>query len=79
MQVVEKNVRKKSLNTWYEAQLLNDNGKSKKVYCYISPRVSDSVWVPVHVAVQMTLVCIMHLMYMYIFYPHSNFKFVSTL
>jgi hypothetical protein len=41
MQVVEKNVRKKSLNTWYEAQLLTDNGKTKRVYCYISPRVRD--------------------------------------
>ena len=41
MQVVEKNVRKKSLNTWYEAQLLTDNGKSKRVYCYISPRVRE--------------------------------------
>lgn len=43
MQVVEKNVRKKSLNTWYEAQLLTDNGKSKRVYCYISPRVRKGV------------------------------------
>ena len=40
MQIVEKNVKKKSLNTWYEAQLLTDVGKSKRVYCYISPRVS---------------------------------------
>ena len=51
MQVVEKNVRKKSLNTWYEAQLLTDNGKSKRVYCYISPRVSHLEWVHVHVYV----------------------------
>lgn len=35
MQVVEKNVKKKNLNVWYEALIVD---KSKKVYCYISPR-----------------------------------------
>ena len=40
MQIVDKNVKKKSLNTWYEAQLLPDIGRSRRVYCYISPRVS---------------------------------------
>ena len=37
MQTVEKNVKKKNLNIWYEAVMAE---KSKKVYCYISPRVS---------------------------------------
>lgn len=37
--VVEKNVSRKSLNVWYEAQQAMDKGKTKKVYCYISPKV----------------------------------------
>ena len=37
MQIVEKNVKKKNLNVWYEGLILE---KQKKVYCYISPRVS---------------------------------------
>ena len=40
--VVEKNVSQKSLNVWYEAQQAMDGGKTKKVYCYISPKVSES-------------------------------------
>uniref|UniRef100_T1IIH2 HECT-type E3 ubiquitin transferase n=1 Tax=Strigamia maritima TaxID=126957 RepID=T1IIH2_STRMM len=40
--VVEKNVDKKSHNIWYEAKLLSVNeekySKAKKVYCYISPK-----------------------------------------
>ena len=41
--LVEKNLQKKSLNVWYEAKLLAERGKSKKVYCYIFPRVSVCV------------------------------------
>ena len=37
--VVEKNISKKNLNTWYEAQQAIDRGRTKKVYCYISPKV----------------------------------------
>ena len=40
MQTVEKNVKKKNLNVWYEAM---DPDKGKKVYCYISPRVCTYV------------------------------------
>ena len=40
--VVEKNISRKSLNVWYEAQQTVDRGKTKKVYCYISPKVSES-------------------------------------
>lgn len=40
MHVVEKNVKKKNLNVWYEATQVSAE-KSKKVYCYISPRVSS--------------------------------------
>ena len=36
MQTVEKNVKKRNLNVYYEGIILE---KSKKVYCYISPRV----------------------------------------
>ena len=39
--VVEKNVSRKSLNVWYEAQQAMDKGKTKKVYCYISPKVGE--------------------------------------
>ena len=35
-EIVEKNVKKKNWNVWYEATIVN---RSKKVYCYISPRV----------------------------------------
>ena len=38
MKTVEKNVNKKSLNTYYEASIISE--KLKKAYCYISPRVS---------------------------------------
>ena len=41
---VQKNVAKRKHNLWYEARLLNQNGekldKPKKVYLYISPKVS---------------------------------------
>jgi len=40
--VVEKNISKKNLNTWYEAQQAIDRGRTKKVYCYISPKVRSS-------------------------------------
>ena len=36
MQIVEKNVKKKNLNVYYEASVAE---KGKRVYCYISPRV----------------------------------------
>ncbi|XP_013781434.2 apoptosis-resistant E3 ubiquitin protein ligase 1-like isoform X1 [Limulus polyphemus] len=40
--LVQKNVAKKSHNIWYEARLISVDGqrlpKSKKVYCYISPK-----------------------------------------
>ena len=40
--VVEKNISRKSLNVWYEAQQAMERGKTKKVYCYISPKVKES-------------------------------------
>ena len=40
--VVEKNISRKSLNVWYEAHQTVDRGKTKKVYCYISPKVRES-------------------------------------
>ena len=42
MKTVEKNVNKKSLNTYYEASIISE--KLKKAYCYISPRVSRQLW-----------------------------------
>ena len=38
--VVERNLSKKNINLYYEATLMQDK-KAKKVYCYISPRVSE--------------------------------------
>ena len=40
--VVEKNISRKSLNVWYEAHQTVDREKTKNVYCYISPKVSES-------------------------------------
>lgn len=43
---VNKNLSKKQRNIWYEARLLSGNGdngeKAKKVYVYISPKVSEN-------------------------------------
>ncbi|XP_035684601.1 apoptosis-resistant E3 ubiquitin protein ligase 1-like isoform X1 [Branchiostoma floridae] len=36
--MVQKNVAKKSVNVWFEAYLLLEGKKTKKVYCYISPK-----------------------------------------
>lgn len=42
MKTVEKNVRKKNLNVYYEANVVGE--RSKRVYCYISPRVCTHAW-----------------------------------
>ena len=39
---VDKNVAKKSLNVYYEAQMLPEKGRQRTVYCYPSPKVEDS-------------------------------------
>ena len=42
---VDKNVAKKSLNVYYEAQMLPEKGRQRTVYCYPSPKVeSDVCW-----------------------------------
>lgn len=45
---VKSHVAKRSVNLWFEARLLCDSagksskqGKLKKVYCYITPRVNN--------------------------------------
>ena len=40
--LVEKQVQKRELNNWYEARLIaqEPSEKGRKVYCYITPRVS---------------------------------------
>ena len=39
MSKVDKFIAKRSHNLWFEARMVSDDHKAKKVYCYISPKV----------------------------------------
>jgi len=39
MNKVDKFIAKRSHNLWFEARMMTDDHKDKKVYCYISPKV----------------------------------------
>lgn len=43
---VERNLQQKTLNTYYEASMVADTGKHKKVYCYLYPKVGVAASVP---------------------------------
>ncbi len=43
-QQVDRNAQKRNMSVWYEAYVQTDKaGRTRKVYCYISPRVSSGI------------------------------------